>query len=210
MGRLGRRLSSTRPLIWVASKPNVVLAMVGIVSAMEIQSARLTLRAFREDDASLVLALMNEPAFHRYIGDRGIRSLADASRYLRDSPMASYREHGYGLLHVSRTDTAEPIGMCGLVRRTGLPGPDIGFAMLKRHEGLGYATEAARTVIEHARKDLGITTIYGITQSDNARSIRTLRKLGLRWLESRSLVLDGPILEIFVTVPTVATQTSTQ
>ncbi len=166
---------------------------------MHLHSPRLTLRHFVEDDAPFILELMNEPAFHRYIGDRGLRSLDDARRYLRESPIASYARNGYGLLHVSSNESGLPIGMCGLVRREGLPGPDIGFAISKAHEGKGYATEASVAVIDYCRQHLGITNIYGITQPNNERSIRTLQKLGLRWLETRPLLEDGPALHVFST-----------
>ena len=58
---------------------------------MELHTVRLTLRYFREDDTGFLLALMNEPDFHRYIGDRGIRSQDDALRYLLEGPLMSYR-----------------------------------------------------------------------------------------------------------------------
>ena len=164
----------------------------------EICSHRLRLRAFNEEDADFVLTLMNEPAFHRFIGDRGIRSTEDARRYLREGPIASYREHGHGLLHVSLADSLTPIGMCGLVRRQGLPGPDIGFALLAAHENQGYATEAALAVLAHAESTLHLSAVYGITQPDNHRSIRTLQKLGLVWLESRPIVEEGLELNVFI------------
>jgi [ribosomal protein S5]-alanine N-acetyltransferase len=165
---------------------------------LEICTTRLRLRAFREDDASFVLQLMNEPAFHRFIGDRGIRSMEDAQRYLRDGPIASYGQHGHGLLHVSLVNCATPVGMCGLVRRDSLPGPDIGFALLQAHENQGYATEAALAVLDHAQNTLRLPAVYGITQPDNYRSMRTLEKLGLRLLECRQVTDDGPKLNVFI------------
>ena len=164
---------------------------------MELHTVRLTLRYFREDDTGFLLALMNEPDFHRYIGDRGIRSQDDALRYLLEGPLMSYRRHGHGLLHVSRRDSGEPVGMCGLLRREGLSGPDIGFAILQSHGGLGYANEAARAAMQHAHTTLGITEIFGITQPDNQRSIRTLGKLGLQFVERRALSEGGPDLNIY-------------
>ena len=164
---------------------------------MELQSARLKLREFCQSDVDFLLSLMNEPAFHRYIGDRGIRTQNDAHRYLLEGPLASYQRHGHGLMHVSRRDTDEPVGMCGLLRREGLSGPDIGFAVLKVHEGLGYATEAAQAVLHEAQARLGINEIFGITQPDNQRSIRTLSKLGLQFLERRALSKEGPELNIY-------------
>ena len=57
---------------------------------------RLQLRPLRDDqtDATHLLGVLNEPDFHRYIGDRGVRTSAQAQAYLRRGPMASYAEHG--------------------------------------------------------------------------------------------------------------------
>ena len=116
---------------------------------LELETARLKLREFSADDAAFVLRLLNEPSFIEFIGDRGVRTLTDAERYLRNGPMASYRHHGHGLLRVSLKDGDIPVGMCGLVKRDTLPAPDIGFALLPDFWGRGYVTEAAEAVLEH-------------------------------------------------------------
>jgi RimJ/RimL family protein N-acetyltransferase len=77
--------------------------------------------------------------------------------------------------------TGEAIGLCGVVRRPGLDDADIGFALLERHAGLGFAREAAERVVRHAAEDLGFTRLAAITRPDNARSIALLEKLGMRF-----------------------------
>jgi RimJ/RimL family protein N-acetyltransferase len=99
-------------------------------TAIVIDTPRLALREFTEQDAPFVLRLLNEPSFHEFIGDRGVRTLDDARRYLREGPMASYRRHGHGLLRVALQSDQTVLGMCGLVRRDTLPLPDLGFALL--------------------------------------------------------------------------------
>jgi len=106
---------------------------------LQLETPRLRLREFTEDDAAFVLRLLNEPSFIEFIGDRGVRSLDDARRYLREGPMVSYRAHGHGLLRVSLKIDDTPIGMCGLVKRDTLPESDIGFALLSEHWERGYS-----------------------------------------------------------------------
>ena len=79
----------------------------------DTETARLTLRRFTPADAPFVLRLLNEPSFHEFIGDRGVRTLEDAVRYLEQGPMASYESYGHGLLRVALPDDT-PIGMCGI------------------------------------------------------------------------------------------------
>lgn len=165
--------------------------------SLTLNSARLTLREFALDDAAFIVRLLNEPSFIEFIGDRGVRSVKDAERYLLDGPMASYRKHGHGLLRVSLKADDQPIGMCGLVKRDTLPEPDIGFALLPAFWNRGYVTEAARAAIEHGQNVLGLHTILGITQPNNVRSIAVLQKLGLSFVEEKPLGDKPEVLRIF-------------
>jgi RimJ/RimL family protein N-acetyltransferase len=72
-----------------------------------------------------------------------------------------------------------PIGICGLIQRDYLPGPDIGYAYLQRFRSRGYAVEAAAGVLQHARLVLGLPHLLAITADDNVASIRVLEKIGL-------------------------------
>lgn len=159
-------------------------------TAIVIDTPRLALREFAEQDAPFVLRLLNEPSFHEFIGDRGVRTLDDARRYLREGPMASYRKHGHGLLRVALRSDQTVIGMCGLVRRDTLPLPDLGFALLPAGWGSGIATEAGRAVLAHGRDALGLTEVLAITSPDNTRSMRVLAKLDMT-LEDRRPLADG-------------------
>jgi ribosomal-protein-alanine N-acetyltransferase len=164
---------------------------------LTIDTPRLSLREFTEDDAAFALRLLNEPSFHEYIGDRGVRSLDDARRYLREGPMASYRAHGHGLLRVALRSDGTVIGMCGLVHRDTLPVPDLGFALVPEGWGAGYATEAGRAVLEHGRSVLGLAEVLAITSTANERSKQVLRRLGLQWEERRPLTEGSTPLDVF-------------
>jgi RimJ/RimL family protein N-acetyltransferase len=143
-----------------------------------LSTPRLRLSPFTLDDAPFVLELVNDPDWLRYIGDRNVRGLEDARRYLREGPIASYARNGFGLLRVALATTAEPVGMCGMVRRDTLPGPDLGFAFLPRYRGHGYAREAVDAVLADARERLRLDRILAITTPDNAGSIALLEKAG--------------------------------
>lgn len=146
-----------------------------------LETERLRLRRFSPDDGAFILDLLNQPSFIRNIGDRGVRTLDDARRYLANGPMASYEQHGYGLYGVELKASGEPAGMCGLVRRDYLEDADIGFAFLPQFWGRGYAFESAAAVMAHGLGSLGLRRILGIVSPDNAGSVRVLVKLGLRF-----------------------------
>jgi ribosomal-protein-alanine N-acetyltransferase len=164
-----------------------------------IDTGRLLLREFTADDAAFVLRLVNEPAFLRYIGDRGVRTLDDARRYIADGPVASYALHGHGLMRVVRKDDGVEVGMCGVLRRDTLPEPDIGFSFFPEYWSQGYALESARAVMRHARETLGLGRILAITTVDNEPSMRLLGKLGFR--PEGIVNLGGEDLRLFVSEP---------
>jgi RimJ/RimL family protein N-acetyltransferase len=164
-----------------------------------IETERLRLEEFTPADAEFVLRLLNEPSFLRYIGDRGVRTVEDARKYIADGPVAGYERHGHGLLRVVRRSDGETVGMCGVLKRDALPDPDIGFSFLPEHWSQGYALEAAGAVMRHARATLGLGRIVAITTRDNDASIRLLGKLGFRF--DRLVTIGSEELNHFVSEP---------
>jgi len=145
-----------------------------------IETERLSLRLISTDDSAFILKLLNDPAFLQFIGDKGVRTLDDARRYILDGPIASYERWGFGLYMVELKGSQSPAGICGLIKRDSLPDVDIGFAILPQYRSMGYAFESAAAVMEHGKTILSLERIVGVTTSDNSGSIRVLEKLGLR------------------------------
>ncbi len=143
---------------------------------------RLILREFTLADAAFVAELLNEPAFIEFIGDKGVRDLAGAEKYLHEGPLASYAKHGFGLWAVTLKD-GTPLGSCGLLQRDFLAHPDLGYAFLARHHGQGYAHEAAVAVLQHARGPLRLTTLHALTAFKNPASVKLLGKLGFDFVD---------------------------
>jgi len=164
-----------------------------MLEIQNITTDRLELRPFVAGDATFVVELLNEDGFLRYIGDKGVRNRDDAMRYLQEGPIASYRQNGFGLLLAATREGSVPIGMCGLIRRADQDHPDIGYAFLAAYGGRGYALEAARAVLHHARHDLAIEPVLAFVNPDNVRSIRLLERLGMsRCGTSRLAGIDLP------------------
>ncbi len=148
---------------------------------MIVETDRLVVRVLAAEDAAFVLRLTNEPSFLSNIGDKGVRNLDDARRFLSDGPWTNQPKAGYGQFLVALKDGGAPIGICGLLYRDRLDVTDIGFAFLPEFWGRGFAIEAASAVKEYGRVRLGTPSIVGLTTKDNLPSIRVLEKLGLRF-----------------------------
>jgi RimJ/RimL family protein N-acetyltransferase len=162
-----------------------------------MQTERLALRRFDLDDAEFILELVNEPGWLRFIGDKGVGSVADARHFLQTGPLDMYARLGFGLYLVERRADRIPIGMCGLIKRDALECVDIGFAFLSRHTGQGFAWEAAVATLAHGR-DLGLTRLMAITTRDNSTSQRLLKKLGMRLDREIAIGTDPEPLNLFV------------
>ncbi|MCA1732459.1 MAG: GNAT family N-acetyltransferase [Acidobacteria bacterium] len=167
-----------------------------------LETERLILRPFTDDDAPFIVELLNHTSFLEHIGDKGVRTEEDALRYLREGPLASWARHGHGLYAVEIAESGETIGMCGLLKRDHLDYPDLGYAYLPRFWKNGYALEAARAVLaatprpspkvaedssstprngERATEDeSSATRVLAIVTPANHSSIRMLDKLGFR------------------------------
>ena len=170
-------------------------AQASIRGVSVLETDRLRLCRLTPDDAPFILRLVNEPSWLRFIGDRGVRTLEDARRYVFDGPMQSYERNGFGLYRVDAKATGKPIGICGLIRREGLDGVDLGFALFPEACGAGMATEASGAVLDEARA-LGLSRILAITVPANIASIRVLQKLGFAF--DRNLELrPGETLELY-------------
>ena len=143
-----------------------------------LHTARLSLRHFDRADAAFIFELLNEPSWLQHIGDKGIRTLSDAERYIQDGPVTMYARLGFGLYLVELTGSSESVGMCGLIKRDTLEDVDLGFAFLSRFWGNGYAYESAAAVMSYATTRLGIDRIVAITSPNNQTSSNLLRKLG--------------------------------
>lgn len=159
-----------------------------------IETERLLLRQITDDDAEFIFELVNEPGWLQNIGDRGVRNVDDARRYIANNLAASYPKFGFGLYLVELKESGASAGMCGLVKRDSLEDVDIGFAFLERFQSKGYAFESAAAVLDYTQNTLGLKRILAIVSPDNRGSIKLLEKLGLHF--ERMIKMPGETEEI--------------
>ncbi|MBK8493462.1 MAG: GNAT family N-acetyltransferase [Saprospirales bacterium] len=154
-----------------------------------LDTPRLHLRPFTEQDAAFMLELLNSPTWLRYIGDRGVHTISEARAYLTDRVMKDYDELKFGMYLLELKEEGIPVGTCGLIKRIGLPEVDLGFALHPDFEGKGYGFESAYAVLNHAFTELGMNRLIAITVAYNTRSIHLLEKLGFT-LEGKTQLPD--------------------
>lgn len=146
------------------------------------ETKKLKLRELTMEDTSFIIELVNSPGWLKFIGDRNIKTVEQATAYLENGPIKSYRENGFGLWLVETRDDKKPIGMCGLLRRDYLDHPDIGFAFLPEFIGKGWGFEAAEATLTLAKDKLMLPILCAITMPNNTASIKLLEKIGFKFM----------------------------
>lgn len=163
------------------------------------ETERLTLRTVSTDDADLILRLYNEPKFIEFIGDKNIRSLEDAGKYITEKFHPHIEQFGFGNYVIIRKTDGIKLGTVGVFGREGLDAHDIGFALLPEFEGGGYAFEAAQRIFDAAFSEFGLKKISAITTQGNFRSQKLIEKLGLKFVKTVRLPDDDEELRYYET-----------
>lgn len=151
------------------------------------QSERLNLRLFTQNDAAMILELVNQPNFIKYIGDKNIRTIDDATKYINDVPLAMQTELGFSLYCCELKQSGKAIGMCGLIKRDGIDHPEIGFSILSDYYRQGLIFEASEAVVHHTKKTLALPCLQAIVNPDNDASLSLLERLGFYRLKQITL-----------------------
>lgn len=140
--------------------------------ALQVETERLVLGPWSEADAADVQAL------HAERGDGGIT--AQHAAQIVEAQMTRPAELGIGLLTLRRRDAGDFLGYCGLiVGRASLDEPEIAYELFQHAHGQGYATEAARAVLDAAIAT-GRSRLWSTVRPWNAPSLRVLEKLGFQ------------------------------
>jgi ribosomal-protein-alanine N-acetyltransferase len=149
-----------------------------------LETDRLLLREYVEEDAEAFFKLNSDPEVLRFVPDRALGSVEQARQTLIDHPIADYRKHGFGRGACILKSTGEQIGFAGLKYLEELGEVDVAYRLLPSYWGLGLATEAALASVRYGFAELGLKKIIGLAMSENIASVGVLEKAGLRYTET--------------------------
>lgn len=154
---------------------------------MQLETNRLILREFVEEDWPAVLAYQSDPLYLRYYhwSDRSPGSVrAFVNMFLewqQEQPRSKFQ------LAVVLRENLQLIGNCGIrISNVELREANIGYELSSEFWGKGYATEAAQAVLRFGFEELGMHRIFATALSANTGSTKVLAKLGMR-LEAQEL-----------------------
>lgn len=159
------------------------------------QTARLSIRQFRNDDWSDLHELQGDPQATQFIGGPWTREKTERVTKLI---VASYRSNPWEWLAVAARGTDRVLGVCWLGHLNAKwcaalgwePCIELGYRFARCYWGSGYATEAARAMLDRGFNELGLKRIVAIVDIENNASERVLNKLGMSYARSGT---DGSV-----------------
>jgi len=142
---------------------------------------RLVLRPVTPADHAGLLAHWTAPQVRRFLFDGEVLPAADITRVIDDSA-ASFAAAGYGLWLIREAGGGDLIGTAGLRPLEDL-GVEVIYSLDPGVHGSGYATEAARAVVNYALGPLGLPEVLAEIDQDNAASVAVAERLGMSAFE---------------------------
>jgi RimJ/RimL family protein N-acetyltransferase len=155
----------------------------------QLQTPRLLLRGWTQDDFEAYARFMADPDVTRYmVGDPVTRDVAWRSLA---TVVGHWVLRGYGMWAVERKSDGVLIGRVGLWNPEGWPGLEVGWALGKEFWGQGYATEAARASMDFAFLTQDTAKVLSVIDSRNRASQRVAERLGETCGEEHVIEFQG-------------------
>jgi RimJ/RimL family protein N-acetyltransferase len=144
-----------------------------------IETSRLILRPFEEDDTQAAFEWFGDPLVMRFVPGGPDQSIERTIRRI-----ASYRTHqathGFSKWVIVERASSRRIGDSGLLVHDEYGWIDLGFRLARSSWGLGFATEAVSAWVRMAFDNLQLPRLGAFTHPENGASIRVLEKAGFR------------------------------
>jgi RimJ/RimL family protein N-acetyltransferase len=145
----------------------------------EIDTERLRLCALDNRHFEAYAAMLGDADTTRFVGDGQPLDRMNAWRSMA-MLLGHWALRGYGMWAVERRDSGEFIGRVGLHNPEGWPDIELGWMLVPDARHQGFATEAARAVLDFAFTRLAVPRAISLIRADNSASERVARRIGGR------------------------------
>ena len=159
-----------------------------------LETSRLILRQFTEADAPLILQLNSDPEVVKYIPEPVLHTNEQARGVIRNIILPQYTNK-LGRWAIHTKGNLEFIGWCGLKFLKEADEIDIGYRFRQIAWGKGYATEAAKHVLDYGFQQLRLKEIFGKAHVENIASVNVLKKIGMKYIGEE--IEDDCLIKIF-------------
>lgn len=142
-----------------------------------LETERLTLRPFREEDVRALFELTQDADVVRYVNDGRMPTLFESWRLVA-TWIGHWAMRGYGQWAIEERSSGRFIGRAGIINPADWPGPEVGYLLGRAYWGHGYATEAARAAMDWGFEQFRFPDLLSLIDPDNAASIAVATRLG--------------------------------
>ena len=142
-----------------------------------LSTERLVLRPVTADDHAALLAHWTQPDVRRFLFDGAALSAAEVTETIGES-VRDFSASGFGIWLIELRSGPGLVGTAGL-RPLEDSGLEIFYSLAPGAWGHGYATEAARAVVEYGLGPLGLPEVLAEVDEGNAASVAVVKRLGM-------------------------------
>jgi RimJ/RimL family protein N-acetyltransferase len=162
------------------------------MNEVRLETERLLLRWFREDDFEQLCKINSDPEVMRFLGDG--KPMSDIETWRQ---MAAFMGHwyfrGHGVWAVEEKNSGKLVGRIGLINPAGWPGFELGWTLARGHWEKGYATEGARRALEYAFIEMNRDHVISLIAPENVASIKVAQRLNEK-IEGKTEVFGNEVL----------------
>lgn len=152
--------------------------------SISLETERLVLNPILANQLDTLHQILIDPFVRRYLCDDKVLSLQEVEEMLTQSSKQFEAERS-GLWLIETKQKPEVIGVAGLWYFFDEPQPQLLYALLPKATKQGYATEAARRLLDYAYTELGYSDLIASCDPPNLASQRVAERLGMRQVETR-------------------------
>jgi ribosomal-protein-alanine N-acetyltransferase len=142
-----------------------------------LETHRLILKVATLQEATSMVELNSDPDVIRYTGDSATPTIQDAEKVIKERLLAQFEQYKMGRFSVYLKETGEYLGWCGLRFFPEQNEVDLGYRLMKKYWGKGYATEASEICLKYGFETLKLKNIIAKAMPENIASIKVMQKM---------------------------------
>lgn len=150
-----------------------------------LDTSRLILRPARLSDAFNLYQLNSDPLVMKYTGDTAYSSVSEYEVLIRDRMIPQFDKFKMSRFMVTLKSDGTFLGWCGLKFFPETNEVDLGYRLMRKFWGQGFATEAARASLDYGFNNLNLDHIIATVMPENIGSIKVVQKLGMTFKGTR-------------------------
>jgi Acetyltransferases, including N-acetylases of ribosomal proteins len=149
---------------------------------MDLETPRLRLEPYNDSHFEGLRVMESDPLVMRYISNGIAKTPEETWEGIR-RVKARWEQYGFSWWAIKETSSGAIVGAACLQHLANVDGAplEIGWRLVPEHNGKGYATEAAKAIIDFAAERAGATYLVAVADPENIPSQRVMQRLGMTY-----------------------------